>query len=230
MPTRIDTKEQIAVITWYVLSAIGLCGVLSFGIIEYHASKGEEQFMSIAVIYGSTRENGNTEWLTDQVINGLSVEKIYLNEYSILPIKDERHTVAGFQEVADDYNSIIAKVLKHDILIFSTPIYWYSMSGTMKLFIDRWSQTLRDKNFPNFRAELGKKTAYVIAVGGDKPTIKALPMIQQFQYICDFFGMTFESYLIGKASKPGEMQLDTKAIAAANQMKLALKTHLESKS
>ncbi|QCR32557.1 flavodoxin family protein [Lysinibacillus sp. SGAir0095] len=184
--------------------------------------------MSIAVIYGSTRENGNTEWLTEQVINGLTVERIYLREYNILPIKDERHSEAGFQEVLDDYNVVIDKVLQHDILIFSTPVYWYSMSGTMKLFIDRWSQTLRDKDRPNFREELAKKSAYVIAVGGDRPSIKALPMIQQFQYICDFFGMTLESYLIGKASKPGEIQIDTKSIAAASGMNSALKKQLAS--
>ncbi|MDI7743823.1 flavodoxin family protein [Lysinibacillus fusiformis] len=184
--------------------------------------------MSIAVIYGSTRENGNTEWLTEEVINGLPVEKFYLREYNILPIKDERHTDTGFQEVPDHYGELIGKILKHDVFIFSTPVYWYSMSGTMKLFIDRWSQTLRDKNHPNFREDLAKKSAYVIAVGGDKPTIKALPMIQQFQYICDFFGMTLESYLIGKASKPGEIQQDTKAIAAAGEMRAALKKQLSS--
>lgn len=179
--------------------------------------------MSIAVIYGGTRENGNTEWLTEQVINGISVERINLREFNILPIKDERHTESGFQEVSDDYNQVIDRVLKHDILIFATPVYWYSMSGTMKLFIDRWSQTLRDKNFPNFRAELGKKKAIVIAVGGDNPSIKALPLIQQFQYIFDFFGTSFEGYIIGKASKPGEIQNDEKAITAAIQMQQTLK-------
>lgn len=183
--------------------------------------------MSIGVIYGSTRENGNTEWLTEHVIDGLLTEKIHLREFTILPIKDERHTPDGFQEVVDDYNKIIEKVMKHEILIFATPIYWYSMSGTMKLFIDRWSQTMRDPNFPNFRAELGNKKVYVVAVGGDRPSIKALPMIQQFQYICDFFGMSFEGYVLGKASKPGEIQLDTKAIAAASHMQAALKNQLD---
>ena len=182
--------------------------------------------MSIVVLYGSTRENSNTEWLTDRVINKLPVEKIFLKDYKILPIKDERHSELGFQEVEDDYNDLIEKVLQHDIIVFATPIYWYSMSGTMKLFIDRWSQTLRDKNLPNFRADLGKKKAYVIAVGGDRPSIKGLPLIQQFQYIFDYFGIAFEGYLIGKASKPGEMIQDQKAISAALQLHEALKTQL----
>ncbi|KGR74942.1 flavodoxin family protein [Ureibacillus sinduriensis] len=182
--------------------------------------------MSIAVIYGSTRENGNTEWLTEEAVSGVPVEKFYLREYNILPIKDERHTNAGFQEVLDDYNHLIGRILMHDVFIFATPVYWYSMSGTMKLFIDRWSQTLRDKNYPDFKESLAKKSAYVIAVGGDKPAIKALPMIQQFQYICDYFGMALEGYVIGKASKPGEIQGDAKAIAAARQLRETLLQHL----
>lgn len=183
--------------------------------------------MSIAVIYGGTREEGNTEWLTEQVIKGLSVEKIYLKEFEILPIKDERHSESGFQEVFDDYNTILDKVLKHEILIFATPVYWYSMSGTMKLFIDRWSQSLRDKNYPNFRAALAKKKTFVIVVGGDNPSIKALPLVQQFKYIFDYFGMSFEGYLIGKASKPGEIHHDKKAIAAAIQMREELKEQVK---
>lgn len=174
--------------------------------------------MSIAVIYGSTREISNTEWLTEKVIHGIPVEKIYLREFNILPIKDERHSEKGFQEVFDDYNAIIDKVLKHDIIIFATPVYWYSMSGTMKLFIDRWSQSLRDTKYPNFRTDMAKKKAFVIAVGGDKPPIKALPLIQQFQYIFDFFGTSFEGYVIGKASRPGDIQSDQQAISLAEQM------------
>lgn len=189
---------------------------------------GEERVcMSIAVIYGSTRGNGNTEWLTGEAIRDVPVEKFYLREYNILPIRDERHTDAGFQEVLDDYNHLIGRILTHDVLIFATPIYWYSMSGTMKLFIDRWSQTLRDKNYPDFREKLAKKSAYVIAVGGDNPAIKGLPMIQQFQYICDYFGMSLEGYVIGKASKPGEIQRDAKAISAARQLKSTLLNHLQ---
>lgn len=183
--------------------------------------------MSIAVIYGSTRDKGNTEWLTEYVVRSLPVEKIYLRDYNILPIKDERHTEAGFQQVMDDYNTVIERVLKHDVLVFATPVYWYSMSGTMKLFIDRWSQTLRDKNLPNFREDLSKKKAFVIAVGGDNPSIKALPLIQQFQYIFDFFGMAFAGYVIGKASQPGDIQKDTKAIANAILMQTALEGELK---
>ncbi|SDQ80388.1 flavodoxin family protein [Virgibacillus salinus] len=174
--------------------------------------------MSIAVIYGGTRENGNTEILTEQAVQGLSVEKIYLRNYDIHSIEDLRHTQGGFYEVDDDYNSIIDRIIPHDILVFATPIYWFGMSGTLKNFIDRWSQTMRDASYPDFKNSMAAKKAYVITVGGDNPYLKGLPLIQQFQYIFDFIGTSFEDYIIGEANRPGDIFQDKKALFSANQL------------
>lgn len=183
--------------------------------------------MTIAVIYGGTRQNGNAEVLTDQVVQEIASEKIYLRDKIIKPIIDMRHSQDGFQDRDDDYNSIIDRVLIHDILIFSTPIYWYSMSGTMKNFIDRWSQTLRDPQYPDFKMKMASKKAFVIAVGGDAPSIKGLPMIQQFNHIFDFMGMDFEGYIIGKGNKPEDIFQDEEALFAASQLNEKLKGELK---
>ncbi|TQR11651.1 flavodoxin family protein [Psychrobacillus soli] len=178
--------------------------------------------MSIAVLYGGNRPNGNTEALTKKVIQGLTVEEIYLKDYLIEPIVDKRHANEGFSEINDDYNSIIDRILQHDILIFSTPIYWYSMTGTMKNFIDRWSQTLRDSNYPDFKNKMSQKRTYVVAVGGDNPYTKGLPMIQQFQHIFDFIGTNFDGYIIGEGNKPGEIIQDKVALFAVEQLRKKL--------
>ncbi|MEI2365721.1 MULTISPECIES: flavodoxin family protein [Niallia] len=172
----------------------------------------------IAVIDGGTRSNGNTALLTEKVIDGVPVDNILLREYTILPIMDMRHTLEGFQKREDDYNSIVDRILPHDILIFSTPIYWYSMSGLMKNFIDRWSHSLRDLSYPDFKAKMATKKAYVLAVGGDNPTIKGIPMIQQFQHIFDFMGIEFGGYILGNGNKPGDILEDKNAIFAAAQL------------
>lgn len=175
--------------------------------------------MSIAVLYGGGRPNGNTETLTKKVIEGIVVEEIHLKDYLIEPIIDKRHDQEGFSEVHDEYNLIIDCILKHDILIFSTPIYWYSMTGIMKKFVDRWSHTLRDSNYPDFKKQLSSKKVYVIAVGGDNPYMTGLPMIQQFQHIFNFVGITFEGYIIGEGNKPGDILQDVRALSAAEQLR-----------
>lgn len=174
--------------------------------------------MKVLVLQGSSRENGNTELLASLAVEGIPHTTIRLREKNILPILDQRHDPNGFSAVADDYDDVIEAVLSHDILVFATPIYWYGMSGHMKNFVDRWSQSLRDKRYA-FKDALGQKQAYVITTGGDEPHIKGLPLIQQFQYIFSFVGMPFAGYIIGAGNKPGEIMEDEKAVADAKRLR-----------
>ncbi len=176
----------------------------------------------VLVLYGSSREGGNTEALTEVVVDGIASTKIHFRQKRILPIDDRRHTADGFQPVDDDYDAIVQDVLNHDILLFATPIYWYGMSGIMKDFVDRWSQSLRDKRY-RFKEELGKKQAYVIMTGGDQPRLKGLPLVQQFKYIFDFVSLPFAGYIIGEANKPGDILTDSRALFEARQLNEVLR-------
>ncbi|WAA11149.1 flavodoxin family protein [Fervidibacillus albus] len=177
---------------------------------------------NVLVLEGSSRSGGNTERLTNEVLRDVERTTIYLREKTILPIVDKRHDEEGFSIVNDDHDAIMEEVFKHDILIFSTPIYWYSMSGLMKTFIDRWSQTLRDPRF-QMKAEMKKKEAFVVACGGDNPRMKGLPLIQQFQYAFDFIGLPFSDYVIGQGSKPGEIMNDPYALHVAKALNEMIK-------
>ena len=173
-------------------------------------------------IHGSSRNEGNTETLTHYVLKDVPATHLYLREYSIQPIVDQRHDPEGFAPVDDDYDQLINKVIDHDILIFSTPLYWYGMSGLMKNFIDRWSQSLRDPRY-EFREAMHGKQAYVIITGGEKARLQALPLVQQFDLIFQFMSMDFKGYLIGYGGKPGGILRDEKALAEAKQLNQQLK-------
>lgn len=178
--------------------------------------------MKIIVLNGSTRENGNTEQLTNHVLKGIEHTTIFLKDQTILPIEDKRHDAEGFQPVDDDYDTVIKEVLAHDMIIFATPLYWYGMSGPMKNFVDRWSQSLRDERL-NFKEEMSKKKMFVITAGGDNAKIKGLPLIQQFQYIFDFVSASFEGYLIGSGNQPGEVLQDKQALQQGEALQKKIK-------
>lgn len=183
--------------------------------------------MSLAVICGGTRADGNTEILTNRVVEGLGADQVCLKNYNIQPIEDRRHAKEGFQEINDDHQAAIDRMLAHDILVFSTPIYWYGMSGIMKNFIDRWSQIMREPKYSDFRNQMSGKQAYVITVGGDQPFLKGLPLIQQFQYIFDFVTLPFAGYIIGKGNKPGDIDQDEEALFAADKLQQYLKARFQ---
>lgn len=57
-----------------------------------------------------------------------------------------------YQNKDDDYKNLLQKIINnYNVLIFATPVYWYSMSGIMKVFFDRISDLLE------YEAALGRK-------------------------------------------------------------------------
>ena len=179
--------------------------------------------VKILVLYGSTRRGGNSDQLAGRLVAGLPRTEVYLSEKQIKPIVDQRHDPQGFTPVDDDYDAIVQQVLEHDVLLFATPLYWYGMSAPMKLFVDRWSQSLRDKRY-DFKAALRQKRAFVVVTGGDNPRIKGLPLIQQFTYIFDFVGMPFAGYVIGEGNKPGDVLLDERALDEVRWLRNSLQS------
>ncbi|UQD51264.1 flavodoxin family protein [Bacillus methanolicus] len=177
--------------------------------------------MKIIVLNGSTRDNGNTEFLARLAVEGKEAKIVNLKDMQILPISDKRHDPQGFQPLHDDYETLIKTVLEYDAILFATPIYWYGMSGIMKNFIDRWSQSLRDKEL-NFKEKMKNKKAYVVACGGDEAKIKGLPLILQFKHIFEFMNMDFCGYVIGKGNSPGEVKNDH---AACNEARVLLEAN-----
>ncbi len=73
----------------------------------------------------------------------------------------------------DDFNKIGKKILEADGFILVTPVYWYSMSGVMKNFIDRLT-SMENMIFITGRSLLEGKVAGFIASGNDSGTIMAL--------------------------------------------------------
>ncbi|TLS35333.1 flavodoxin family protein [Pseudalkalibacillus caeni] len=170
--------------------------------------------MKILTLLGSTRKNGNSEFLAKKIVEGTDHTIVSIAETHIEPITDKRHTEEGFSPVGDDYEELVELMQTHDIFLFATPLYWYGMSGPMKNFFDRWSQYMRDERF-NLKEEFKKKKAYVVITGGKDAKIKGLPLVQQFSYVFDFVGMEFEDYIIGKGVKPEEVKEDKLALEKA---------------
>ena len=97
----------------------------------------------VIVISTSLRDGSNSDVLADKFIEGAvaagnEVEKISLSGKSI---NFCRGCLAcqkiGRCVIDDDANAIMLKVLEADVVCWATPIYYYEMSGQMKVLIDR---------------------------------------------------------------------------------------------
>lgn len=115
--------------------------------------------MSIAIVLGTSRSDGNTSALANEFAQATGANVFPLSDFSILPFDYE------FKNTSDDFLLLINQVIKHDIIIFASPIYWYSPSAQMKVFMDRLSDLLKI-NKPLGR-QLRGKVAGVLSTGSD---------------------------------------------------------------
>jgi multimeric flavodoxin WrbA len=107
------------------------------------------------IIVGSSRNNGNTINIADAIASQFNIDVINLSDYQISYYDYES------KNRNDDFLSLIKSIIeKYDTLIFATPVYWYSMSGIMKVFFDRFSDLIRIEKETG-RQLRGKKFAVI---------------------------------------------------------------------
>lgn len=90
------------------------------------------------IIVGSSRTAGNTNRIAGEIATKFGFDLINLSDYSFSYYDYESNNLD------DDFLPLIKKIISnYDTLIFATPVYWYSMSGVMKVFFDRFSDLIR---------------------------------------------------------------------------------------
>lgn len=102
--------------------------------------------MKAVVIVGSSRKDGDTTKMVNELVAQRNWDVIDLNDYKI-GYYDYEH-----RNKNDDYIALMKQIIEqYDTFIFATPVYWYSMSGIMKVFFDRITDLLE------IEKELGRK-------------------------------------------------------------------------
>ena len=98
----------------------------------------------VLILSGSPRKGGNSDILCDQFAkgaleNGNQVEKIRVSEKKIAPCTGCYfcRNSGGRCALNDDMGDILQKIIDCDVLVLSTPVYFYSMCAQLKAVIDR---------------------------------------------------------------------------------------------
>lgn len=98
---------------------------------------------NVLIISASPRKNGNSDTLCDRFALGAAekghhVEKIFIADKNIgycrgCGVCNSAHKCIQ----KDDMAEILDKMVNADVIVLATPVYFYSMDGQMKTFIDR---------------------------------------------------------------------------------------------
>ena len=136
--------------------------------------------MKQVIIFGSSRNHGNTRKTVDTITDGLQIDLINLNDFSISPF-DYEHRNAD-----DDFIPLMEKIIGYDLLIIATPVYWYSMSTQHKIFFDRFSDLLKIRKDLG-RKLRGKKLFVIASFQSSYPK----GFEETFGQMCDYLGMQY---------------------------------------
>ena len=97
---------------------------------------------------------------TELRLNGVASEIIRLVDHRILPGVETRGTKR------DDWPGILRRVLRADILIFATPIWWGLHSSEIQRVVERMD-ALNDELIATGKSELGNKVGGIVITGAE---------------------------------------------------------------
>ena len=138
------------------------------------------------IIFGSARSEGNTRKVAEQIVRMKdSLDLVDLNDHEI-SYYDYAHANAG-----DDFIPLVERIVDYDLILFVTPVYWYSMSAIMKTFFDRISDLL------TIRKDLGRqlrgKSMGSVSCGSEGSLDKEF--YYPFQETAKYLGMNYTGHI-----------------------------------
>lgn len=113
------------------------------------------------VILGSARKGSDTLKFLELIFADLDHTLVDLLDYKISGYHYPHHYSED-----DQYDQVVNELLQHELVVFATPVYWYSMSSLMKTFFDRFSDLVTYKKTIGRKLK-GKSTA-LITVGAEE--------------------------------------------------------------
>lgn len=167
---------------------------------------------NVLIISSSPRKGGNSETLAASFAKGAGevghkVETVYLREKNYGFCKGCLACLkVGHCVIDDDAVEIAAKMHDADVLVFATPVYYYSVSGQLKTMLDRAN--------PLFDSDYAFTKAYLLATAAEdgeetvEGTVKAVQGWVDCFERCELAGTVFAGGVNGVGDIAGHPALE----------------------
>ncbi len=124
----------------------------------------------VLILSGSPRKGGNCDILCDEFLKGAAdagheAEKIFVRSKKLAPCNACYYCTEndGKCAINDDMAEILDKMQEADVIVMSSPVYFYSIDAQMKIIIDRC--LARWRNMPD------KEMYYIMTAAEDTDTV-----------------------------------------------------------
>ena len=129
--------------------------------------------------------------------------------------------------IEDDMQTLYPKIREADALVYASPVYWFTVSAQLKLFMDRCYALGGGAEYEADHALAGKRIGIVLTYGGDDVFDSgAVNAIRTFQDVFNYLPAEIVGMVYGCASAAGEIRHNTELMAKAYHLgqKLGSKT------
>jgi len=168
--------------------------------------------VKILGVLGSPRKKGNCEILLTEAFKGAQdagaeTELLRVSDYDIKPCDGCRTCTEKLKcHQDDDMQPLYDKLKAADGIIFATPVYFWSLPGHFKTFIDRTFSLV----YPN--AQLANKVGGIIVVAGRTGETTTSSLFYLFFQVHHMFSA---DYVHGFAMGKGEIKKDVHAMKSS---------------
>ncbi len=189
---------------------------------------GNEDAMAkrIVFVHGSPRKNGNTRAVTALAMEAARQQGADVAEIDATTLKFKVAGCLGCQKcqqsdvfacvLGDQLADTVAILPEYDVIVLSTPLYWWSFTAQLKIFIDRMYCLSKFGEDDGVLSVLsGKKLALIATAGG--PMEDNLELLEsQWRNPAQMVGCSFDSCLFPDTVVPaGELVNDLAAAEKA---------------
>lgn len=149
-------------------------------------SQGFQMKTKVLFINASENRDGNTSRMAKSLLGNTPYDQLNLVDYRVDSL--------GQHFDGDQFDVVLKAMQQADVIVIGTPVYWHTMSGSLKNVIDRM-YTVRNN------ANLTGKQMYFITQG-TAPTPES---IQQLKWTMNRFGEYFGMDVKGLAANDTEV-------------------------
>lgn len=138
--------------------------------------------MKILFINGSPNKNGNTATLTKELLADKVYDTLNLVDYKIYSYGQE------FDD--DQFAEVVNEMSKADTIVIGSPVYWHSMSGSIRNLLDRF--------YGNVSESLLKGKDLYFVFQGYAPTFKQLEAGEYtMKRFASLYGLNYKGTITG---------------------------------
>ena len=169
----------------------------------------------ILIISGSPKKDGNTATLIKWFSQGARSRQARIEVVNAAFLKYKTNGCTACRAcqkraeyeciIKDEASPVLAKMAAADMIVFATPLYFFSASAQTKLILDRMFSLYKwDNETDKFTTPLKGKTMVLIASAYEDVGLDALA--KPFKLTADYTGLKFRSLLVPNAGVSGEIK------------------------